>query len=89
MIDTIRSYLDQRGLPYTPTKQIEGMYGIVLILEATKSNVSPKKWSAKTLNPGRLFKNQRNIQALFNEKCGFGWDFHLTTMYCLRLALIS
>ena len=67
MMSALRLYLDLRGSRYTPTKQIEGTYGLVFVMETAETNVFPARWCAKTINPEK-FSNKRDIVALFKRE---------------------
>ena len=72
MIDVIRagleSWLHNRRPDFKVTRHIQGTYGVVFVLQAKESNVSPQRFCVKTLNPEKLKPGGRDVKRLFQRE---------------------
>lgn len=69
IVETLESWLLERWpAHYEPTRHIEGTYGLVFVLEAKASNVSPQRFCVKTLNPEKLIPGGRDLKRLFERE---------------------
>ncbi|QXD16783.1 protein kinase [Rhodocaloribacter litoris] len=69
IVEVLESWLRKRWPDYyEPTRHMQGTYGLVFVLEAKKSNVSPQRVCVKTLNPAKLKPGGRDLKHLFERE---------------------
>jgi serine/threonine protein kinase len=85
ILETLRSWICERFPRYSCAKEIAGPYGLVLVMEATEANVSPRKFCVTTINPAKFSPGVRDLKALFHHEMRLWLNvpFH----YCVLPAL--
>jgi|GEM_PF-4113298 len=68
IVDVLEPWLRKRWPDYKPTRCMQGMYGLVFVLEAKENNVSPQRFCVKTLNPEKLKPGGRDLKRLFERE---------------------
>lgn len=68
IVESIKSWLCKRWPAYEPMRHIEGTYGLVFVVEAKESNVSPQRFCVKTLNPEKLKPGVHDLRRLFERE---------------------
>nr|EES53782.1 MAG: protein kinase [Leptospirillum ferrodiazotrophum] len=91
IVETLRSWLCDRWPDYyRPTRELEGFYGLVFILEARETNIFPEKFCVKTMKPDKLRFSERDIKGLFERemRLWLGIPFHPHVLPALGLELV-
>jgi serine/threonine protein kinase len=68
IIELLEVWLQQRWSTHRPTRHMVGTYGLVFVLEAKATNITPEKFCIKTINPAKWEPGDRNVTTLFERE---------------------